>query len=62
MNQTMDGKSENTCFNRWHNGHLPGQGSFILALFNAYIAASNNNREKLQQAFPEEFINEYQWK
>ena len=52
---TIDNEPEETTFNQWFSGKLTGLGSFDCALFDAYIKASSNNKEKLKKAFSDLF-------
>jgi hypothetical protein len=44
-----------TGYQMWLDGELKNLGSFVTALFEAYLRADSNNREKLDTAFPEWF-------
>jgi len=44
-------------FDQWYDNEVTNLGSFTLLIFQAYVAASNDNREKLRTAFPEWFTN-----
>lgn len=49
-----------TMFENWKEGNMPDVSDFTNLMFHAYEAASDGNKERLQQAFPLEFLPEWQ--
>jgi hypothetical protein len=43
-------------FDLWYNGKLPNMGSFSTKLYDLYMIADSGNRERLEIAFPEDFV------
>ena len=44
-----------TNFEMWLNGELTNLGSFATSLLETYLKADEQNRKKLEEAFPEWF-------
>ena len=49
-----------TTFIHWDNGRVGNFGSFKTSILQAYRLADSGNRKRLETAFPEWFVEEYE--